>query len=354
MDWRSFIEFWSGSGGSGESGSGFGNFTSVNDTLSCVATSIMGQAYPYPFVLSVAARTGLLIHYVLLLLTSVPMNAFVIFMICKCKSLRTISFVLVLQVAIIDLVGAAFHIPLSIISAAANKWLLGEIMCTIAGVMFYAVGFTRTEVMLCFVIDRFLLVFMTYTYPKYRLKTVVGLSIVAHVVPIVLAIIPAFLGCYAFAPSIGQCHLSMDCSLVCALYRGIVAVLIILPSCVVPLILYAGLFLKANKLKGAVIPAHLVATMDNPDPNKTEMRATITFFLMFVVLFAVTAPHAITYLIGSAVFFASTPPIWYRVIEGVLANVVSLILVLDAVVLMRNTDVKDEIAKIDWLPVLWC
>lgn len=340
--------------GSGGSGSGFGNFTSTNDTLTCVASSIMGQAYPYAFGLSVAARFGLILYHIFLYFVSIPLNALMVYLICKYKSLQTMSFVLILQVVIIDLVGALVLIPLTVISVGANKWLLGENMCIITGVVNYAIGFTRTEIMLCFVIDRFLQVHFAFSYPKYRLKTVCSLSVISLVAPIVLAAVPGFFGCYSFAPSIGQCHLSFNCGLICSVYRGIVSFLVILPSCVVPLFLYAGLFHKAKKINSRTAPASVAIPSLDPDNNKREMRATLTFFLMFVALFAVTAPHAITYIIGTTIYYSSTPPLAFQIVEAIFANVVSLILILDPIVLMRNTDVKDEIVKIKWLPVLWC
>ena len=348
MDWT---DSWLGNG-SELSGSGLGNIS--NDTeivMTCVAESLVDSAYPYSYGLSVATRVVLIAFYSFLFIAGTALNGFMIYLICKYKNLQSMSFVMALQIVIINFLSCMIHIPLAVTAIAANKWMLGEKACIVTGVVHYAVWFTRTEVMLSLVIDRFLLVFCPFGYPKYRLKTLIFLFIASHVVPILLSAVAGYLGCVSFSPGIGQCHLSFDCGLVCTVYRGAVALVVILPSCIVPLFLYACLFCKAKKINERAAPSTAaIASLD----TEIEMRATITFFLMFLALSAVTTPHAITYLIGTTIYYSSTPPLGFQVVEAICANIVSLILILDPVVLMRNAEVKEEITNIGWLPLLWC
>lgn len=332
------------------SGSGLGNFT--NDTLSCVAESLAVPVYPYNHALSIATRVVQITFYVLLFIASTPLNSLMIYLIARFKSLQTMSFALVLQVVILNLIATLVFIPLTIITVAANEWLLGEIACVVSGTAYYTVGFIRTELMLCLVIDRFLLVFCPFCYPKYRRKTLIFFSIISHAVPIILAIIAGCLGCVSFSPGIGQCHFSSNCGEGCTQYRGSIALSTTLPSCIVSVFLYGGLFYKARN--GKSTPTCMDIAGADLDGHKREMRANITFFLMFLALSAVTAPHAISYLISSTVYYLTTPPLAFQIVEGISGNIISLILVLDPIVLMRNAEVKDEIAKIKWLPNWWC
>jgi hypothetical protein len=342
---------WSGSGSGNGSGSGFGNFTSTAD-YTCLAESIKGNAYNFTHSLALTARIALIVYYAILLLVSAPLNVFMIILILKCKNLRSISFALILQVLFINLLSSVLLTSLVITTVSADKWLLGAIMCIITGVLNYTIMFIRTEIMFCFVIDRFLLVFVPFAYPKHRQKVVLALSIASYVVPVVLSVIPAFLGCYAFVPSTGLCDMAFNCGLVCTVYRIVVTCVVVFPSCLIPLLLYACLLCKAKRLEANTGPASI--GLPNPDPSR-EGRATMTLFLMFVALFAITAPHAVISVIGSLIFIRGSPSLWYMIAEGIFISVISLVLILDPIVLSRNTDVRDEITKLwPWLPRLWC
>lgn len=206
--------------------------------------------------------------------------------------------------------------------------------------------------MLLFVIDRHFPVFKPFSYPKHRYWMVCIGSVVSFLVPIILSAIPAFFGCYAFSPIIGQCQLSTHCSTACGAYIGIVTIGIVIPSCTFPFILYTWLFIKAKKINQIAPTANEIAGEN--EESQSEWRATVTFFLMFIALFLITAPSTVFSLIGSMVFIYSKSPLEYLITETILANFSSLIFIMDPIVLMRNTDVKEVIARVKWIPQLWC
>lgn len=336
-DYRSDDELWSGSGEKSFTEYGQDRYDH-NDNLTCAARSVNAvPAFPYPSAIAIAVRAVIFIYYTIIFFLAIFLNSLIIILISKHKKLQTIPFFLALQIIIVDLCGAVFLFPLSVVSAGANKWLLGEQMCVVTGVLFYTTGFVRTELMLVLVIDRFLTIFAPFFYPKKQLKLVCGISALSILLPMLISTIPAFLDCYSFTASVGQCQLSSNCSTMCTTLRNLLAFVILVPSCVIPLFLYAALYFKAKKLRNQVV----VIPNGDLDAPRREWRAITTFFLMFLTLFIVTVPPGSITLIGNLVYSASSKPLWFSLVETVLYNMILLIFILDPIVIMRNGDVKE-------------
>ncbi len=119
--------------------------------------------------------------------------------------------------------------------------------------------------------------------------------------------------------------------------------LIILPSIIAS---YCCLFWKAKK----IAKKDVVSAFGDENSFKKEWRTTITFCLMFVVLFILIAPFFIWLLVFRIIAVNIETPEWLSVFDGVIFNFVTLLVVMDPIFLMRNRDVRDVLSGISWMP----
>ena len=106
------------------------------------------------------------------------------------------------HIALINLMRIAVDILFSLVSEVAGTWVFGGLFCAIQGFL-VALNFSaRRAVMLKFAVDRCLLVFSAFCYPKWYTRVVVFMSVMVWVVPVVFlaAGIPVFLDCYSYEP----------------------------------------------------------------------------------------------------------------------------------------------------------
>ena len=278
-----------------ESGSAMINNISTNETLNtCAGRTLQLQiGVFYPPTLAMAARAINTVFYLLLMVFGVFLNVILIVLVLKFKELHTLSFVITLQVVIADLANAAAILPVQFITAAANQWLFGAHFCAIQGYLFLICSFSRTILMFVMVFDHFFAVFLTFLYQKHNKKMLGYLSVLSWL--LVLSItLPGILDCLSFIPQRYFCAPNLSCSEACIKYGSFITYGILAPACIVPLLLYAALLRKAKKLKDSTpVP-------EDSTPKK-EWRATITYLLLFVALFAVTLPFLIFSHAGATV-----------------------------------------------------
>ena len=331
---------------SGESGSATTNDTS----LTCSAQSLENAVN---FSLSPAYIESIvkyfqMVNFLIVFFLGVFLNTFVLILLLKLKKLWTLSFALALQIVFINLVNSLLFAT-DIITNIADQWFFGEYICVLVGFLHFLAYITRIVLMLVFVIDRCLTIFLPFAYPKYRQKTVCTLSVIAWLLVFVIAIVmlPGLFDCYAYSPLRYGCGVSSRCSRACSILLNINTAVIVLPSIIMSTILYISLFWKAKKAKESDnAPANIQAS----DEQKKEWRATITFSLMFLALFILIFPFFFNRLVLNIVNAIIDVPRFWSVLSGLLFNLVTFLVVIDPIFIMRNRDVRDVLSGISWMP----
>ena len=324
-----------------ESASGMINTTLLNETLTCAARRLQRPIkLPYSPVV-VTIRSLNIIYYLLIMIVGISLPILLFGLACKFKQLHTLSFVIALKVVMIDLVNAATVIPVRFITAAADQWVFSANFCIAQGYLSLICTFSRTLLMLVLVTDRFLTVFLPYFYPKHRKKIVVGLSLLSWVVTIIASSLhlPWIIDCLAFSPSGNYCVPMTTCSKQCVLISYITVFTIYVPSCIIPLILYSALYIKAKKLRDSItLPA------DADLAPQREWRATVTYFLMFVGVFAAVFPFIIFFVIPPSLI-AKITPVVQLIFINILSNLFAMVIVLDPIFILRDRDVRMALSK---------
>ena len=335
-DW--FDDLWD----MGESGSAYTNFTEV-DNLTCAASNIQGPVeLPYSSTFSVSLRSVQAIFNIILVSVGVFLNGMVIVLVAKYKKLQTHSIVISLQVMALDLLLSLIFL-LSVVNSIANRWLLGEYMCAITGMSVFITTLARTLLMFVFVIDRYLSVFWTYRYPKHKVKVILCLSIASWLISILMSIplFPGILDCYNFQAIVWICSFNSGCNKNCSIFSIIFFTALVIPFTVLPIFLYIKLYWRGRKIRKAT-----VAEVSATDLIQREWKATITFFLLFLSVFLVTVPNITVSVIISRVYPDDEPPPAVYVLSVVSVSVLSLLIITDPIVIMRNKDMREILYEV--------
>ncbi len=323
-------------------GSGVYNDTTTFDnfTLSCAASSIQGPVVlPYSDILHTIVRIFQSLFWMILLLAGTFLNVLVIVLVAKYRRLQTVSFGLALQIVAQDLV-LAMITSSGIVSSIANQWILGEHVCSLVGAVFLIAAMVRTPVMLVFVIDRFLTVFCPFAYPKCQTKVVIILSIIVWLFAFLFGTLGYILDCYSFRARPQICLFSGSCSTKCSILSGFIYGVYATPAAIIPIFLYAILFIKAWKIRKEI------ALPGNSEKLKADRRATVTFFLLFTTVFALAAPNAIISPTIGFTFRGRKVPAPLYVLSVIAGSVNSLLVISDPILIIWNRDVKEVISLI--------
>lgn len=310
------------------------NDSAVNETVSCAAESI-GPSVTLPHYSkeeAIIVRSVQAIYFGLLALFGCLLNVLVISLVGKFKKLHTLSFAIGLQVVVLDLLLATFVFGLTVIpNIIANRWLFGEHFCYISGSFFVVMVSERTILMFVFVLDRFLIIFWPFSYKRHNLKAAIFFSILSWCISISGAIIPAALDCYRFGEVTWVCALSASCNTNCALYNIIYIGLILAPFIVIPVILYAILYIKVRRIRKKLVPQS-----SSYESTTKNWRTAITFFLLFVSLLVVTLPNVAISIIGPFV----PESVGFQVVTTISASFTAILVITDPILIMRNRDVR--------------
>ena len=308
---------------------------SINETksLMCAARSIQQEvSLPYSTTLTSILRSFEIIFHILVISFGALFNSMVLVLVIKFKSLQTFSFVIALQVIVIDLIRVAIPYPASLVTALASKWAFGEYVCVITGYVIFLTFIIRMVLMLTLVIDRFCNVFMPFYYPKRRKKIMLSLTLAAWSLTIFVSIVmlPGLNDCYEFLPNGWRCYASPRCNRQCTIITNFIFFLVVLPSGIVPIFLYSALSWKAKKIKKSTASAANDLT-DNGNTTRREWRATITFFLLFMAVFVVTVPPVLIFIMLQLIF---PPSPWFNLIQLLSVNMLALLVILDPLFIM--------------------
>ena len=309
-----------------------------NLTFSCAADSVQNSVeLPYSAALLTTVRVIQSLFWLLLFLGGSLLNGFVIFLVAKFKKLQTLSFSLALQIVAQDLLLAVI-ISSSFISSVANKWILGEHVCAFVGAVFFTATTVRTAILLVFVIDRFFSVFCPFAYPKHQKKVAVILSISSWLFACLIGLLGFIFDCINFKNDTFICSFSSTCNSKCSIITVFVQGAFASPATILPVILYIILFIKARKAKKAMVRGKT----SEPEHN---WKATITFFLLFITAFILILP---TLLINSSIriiYQDNRVPAPVYIVTVLCTSVISLSLITDPILIMRNRDVREAINK---------
>ena len=123
------------------------------------------------------------------------------------KDLHTRTFIICLQLLALDLMFIVFIHCSIFVTSMARKWVFGSVWCRITGAVSYLAIYWRCSILFVLTLDRFLIVFYSFSYCKIAKKVLVVTSIVFFVFFFTLVIIPAFeTGCYEFSDTALFCQ----------------------------------------------------------------------------------------------------------------------------------------------------
>ena len=326
------------------SGSAFFNLTEGdNINLTCAASNIQGPIeMPYSSALTITLRVIQSIFYCVIFFGGLFLNTLLIVLVAKYKKLQTLSFLVSLQVVVLDWL-LSISILTGLSTNIANKWLFGKYVCAITGLIFNTGALARTFLMCVFVIDRYLAIVWPYFYPKYKLKVTVSLSIASWVLAVLVGVgmLPGLFDCYTFRSTLMVCTTSSQCSYSCFIYIRIYSGITI-PATILPIILYGFLYYKARKIQKELASN---GAANNANYRK-EWKATITFSLLFLTVVAVVLPNILTNLIIIAIFpDGDYSPVSYAILV-VASSSILLLTITDPIVIMRDKDMKEVLSKI--------
>lgn len=333
------------------------NSTTINgtmDSLACTAGSLRGPIMlPYSFTLTTIVRSLQTFLYILTFVFGIILNSLVIILVAKYKKLHVRTFAVALQVVVLNLIVSSTVLMLRPVTSIANQWLFGEAMCVFTGYIYLTFLLLRALLMLVFVIDRFLSVFFLFSYPRHSSIIMLVTSVATWMFAVGARTIgfPGVLDCYSFISTSFLCVHSSRCSTECARTANVNLGIVFGPATIVPIILYALLYWRAKKLKKNHF---LLAPSSSPSngsvvTKKSEIRewkANITFFLLFISVFALTTPVVALNLIFAAIRRMNGPsPVLY-VLSSILSSMSALIVIADPIVIMRHRDVHDILSKV--------
>ena len=220
---------------------------------------------------------------------------------------------------------------------------LGTGFCVVTGFIFIFVRVARSFLMCVFVIDRFLSVFAPYFYPRHDKKIAITLSVVAWILALLfqLPAFPGLLDCYGFALDRFQCGYLGLCNQSCLVYGRVYVIVVFVPTTLLPVVLYISLYLKVKKIK----KANVAPVGGENQPAKQDWKLVITFFLLFLTVFVMTAPPSVLLVILSETL-SNVPAQAGFAILAFLFSVPSFLVIADPIVIMRHSDVKEVLRKI--------
>ena len=176
------------------------------------------------------------------------------------------------HIALLNIFRTLFETLPSLVNAAAGVWVFGAIFCSVQGAFVTTFTLTKRLVMLVLALDRFLLVFKTFTYPKYRARMVMFYSITVWVLSAIMLTppLPGLMDCYALLPSHISCFFAGSCFLTCSYIATT-----LLPSYIIPVFLFGVLY--CNSLRS------LSFTARNTEKVKKSIKKLTSRFSYFLL-----------------------------------------------------------------------
>jgi len=322
----------------GNSSSNISDFIAVNTSTTFCAARLLQRNYQLPLPQDTLAivRAFQFLYFFALLAVGGVLNVAIVWSVARHKKIRTLDIVISLQIVIISLATIIVVVIPALVNVAAGEWVFGAYSCSILGFLEYTLRGTRRTLMVALVLDRFFLVFYPFGYQKYHKKTVIALSLISWVVSILFRVtgLPGLLDCYTISSSGAFCSFTARCSKWCAISGYVDFGIVHFPFYVLPVVLYSFMYKKGRKM----------ARLENmPNSTASQIKASITFFLLFLTSFACNVPTILTIIIIQVVLAVQGYSLSLAITLFTLSHFILLLVVLDALVILRHKDIKDTL-----------
>ena len=299
---------------------------------------------------------------ILTAMIGLPLNIYLLVIILKFKSLRhQRSFKLSLQIIVIEIV---YHlvIPLTIFtSGVSGKWLYGDVICNITGMIHDAFAMFRFSMTLVLTIDRFLYIFGPFIYAKHGGFMVWGLSLLMWFLSLVRVIVPLYgvLDCFAYIPTFKTCTAFAGCSYPCEVFVAVSISFIVFTGVVLSLILYIIIFIKVRHISKEYLRNNSVLSLVNSLIIKRNIqqayihiqrkkKVMVTVFLLLISIAGGTTPAFTLYIIS--LFYREPDAVIFVTNMLIGRTFFNLIPVFDAIAFTRHGDVRLVSAKVwSWI-----
>ena len=278
------------------------------------------------------------------------LNVFLIAIIVLCKKFHIRTFMLALQILIVDNIYLIFvQLPI-IITASSREWVFDE-YC-ILGAAYSFVLTWRWLLILLLTLDRFLTVFYPFHYRRNANRLMIILFVLSFLFTLLCSLFPFFnigTGCYLFVPQAltciphaSYCEFDASISILCYLYPTIIY-LIVFVGISVPVIMYIAMYIKARQLDRNI---PVLGTFEGEQPlpkppsNLRQAQRRNTVLILFVCLVVLTAMLYVSIILS---LFSFTLP--HQIVVYFCDNVHFAFPIADAVIISRNEDLKDTIKR---------
>ena len=233
-------------------------------------------------------------------------------------------------------------------------WPFGKPFCYAIGTAIYFLVQLRYIFVLAITVDRFGAVMYPYRYPQHSTKVVAAIFTVGCLYGAVSSLVldANVAGCYNFDGSAQICTFRYDCSEVwCYVYVILHLLTVVTFGIVAPLILNILMFHKAKNLRSTVACGTIgnvqmidpYGSTDKRSSQLQDMRAMVTVALLFTAIIGLTLPY-FTFVFAKSIHVlnfdaaADSPASFIAIL---LRDVYVLVPVADALVVWRNTEVKE-------------
>ena len=194
-------------------------------------------------IVSIIAVTGAILTVSLMII--IAMN----------KQLHKRTFVISLQLMVLDVVFIVFVNAPIVVTAMAQKWVFGQVWCTVTGIVSHLAIAWRCSILFVLTLDRFLTIFYPFSYKKKARKFLVAMSLVLFMISIAAVIGPIFgVGCYKFSENALYCIDTGQCNTkiyLCYVSNVVGFALLTIVGALLPLGMYIIMFIKAKRIQGS-------------------------------------------------------------------------------------------------------
>lgn len=310
---------------------------------------------PVCFDLQEAPQWLLIVHSICvgtIIVASLVGNGLVLLLAAKYKELRCHAMIASLSVVAVDLLlNISFHLP-ALVSTVAKGWLFRDTGCKVFGFMAYEFLITRLLIMAALCTDRFCTVRFPFSYKKYGKCVLVLLTLVAWILPFVLAIpvVVEGFGGVGFRGNIPTCTVNCQGNHeVCKAYFRDSFFISIVIGGIIPVVLYIWMWHRARKLRPTAVMLGIFSAqvasgpiVSTPLPqlehNSFETRAFVTFSLIFVTVLVTALPSYIFVVLRTI-----SLELWCKVpliVQFIGAEIFFLATALDPVLILRDRDFR--------------
>lgn len=287
----------------------------------------------------------------LIVLVTLAGNGLVLTAVARYKRLRSRSVIPGLSLVVADVLwGLSYHFA-ALASVANVGWPFGRMGCSAFGLLSIEFLITRWLVMAVVCFDRFSTVRFPFSYDKYSKCIIVVLTVVAWILPFLLAFFPAIarFSQETFRPNIPTClYGCADSDRLCRLYYGLVVTASFLLGAVLPILLYVWLYKRARYLKWPRVEmGHTSLQRTNgvgihhssTNYFKGPMQGYATFILIIVTVIVTALPAYVSQIVRTSSYekWCKIPIEVHFAIQLVFFSSTAL----DPLVIMRDRDFRN-------------